>query len=51
MKLHKSTFVDVTSLFRIMENFDCLALYIVYLNCMFVWQQCWIYEVFVCIFE
>lgn len=26
VKLHKSTFVGVNSLFRIIENFDCLAL-------------------------
>ena len=26
MKLHKSMFVGVNSLFRIIENFDCLAL-------------------------
>jgi hypothetical protein len=26
MKLHKSTFVDVNSLFRVIENFDCVAL-------------------------
>lgn len=26
VKLHKSTFVDVNSLFGIIKNFDCLAL-------------------------
>ena len=40
MKLHKSTFVDVNSLFRIIENFDCLALKI---TCLEIWNSVCIY--------